>query len=124
MTAYFTAGACALVAAGLLLMAGANSASAKPRAYEGKWAPKLAQCRNPQDTLDAPWIVTRNGYNQFETHCTFSNVTGGGKLWRANVKCLVEGSVEADKFVMRVVGSQLRIAQSTPAGAYVLHRCR
>jgi hypothetical protein len=115
-----------LFAAATLAMAGAmapSDSSAQDRAYVGTWAAKRAQCRLGQDKQDAPLVLTRNGYDQHETHCKFSSVRAkGSNAWRARAKCSVEGDTQNHTFTLVVAGSSLTIRDGQ--GARVLRRCR
>ncbi len=115
-----------LLAAATLVMSGAlapGSGFAQDRAYVGTWAAKRAQCRLGQDKQDAPLVLTRNGYDQHETHCKFGSVRAQGKnTWRARAKCSVEGDTQSHSFTLVVAGSSLTIRDAR--GARVLRRCR
>jgi hypothetical protein len=112
-------------AAVVLAMAGAmapSGSSAQDRAYVGTWAAKRAQCRLGQDKEDAPLVLTRNGYDQHETHCKFASVRAQGKnAWRARAKCSVQGDAQSHTFTLTVAGSRLTIRDVQ--GARVLRRC-
>ena len=114
------------VFAAVTLMAAAmapSDSSAQDRDYVGIWAPKRAQCRLGQDKQDAPLVLTRNGYDQHETHCKFGSVRAQGKnTWRARAKCSVEGDTQSHSFTLVVAGSSLTIRDAR--GARVLRRCR
>jgi len=95
---------------------------ARDQAYVGTWAAKRAQCRLGQDNQDAPLIVTRNGYDQHETHCRFGSVRSRGKdSWRVRGKCSVQGDAQSHDFTFTVSGSRLTIRDKH--GARVLQRC-
>jgi hypothetical protein len=114
-----------VLAAATLAMAAAmtpSDGSAQDRAYVGTWAAKRAQCRLGQDKQDAPLVLVRNGYDQHETHCTFSSVRAQGEnTWRAPAKCSVEGDTQRHTFTLTVAGSRLTIRDGR--GARTLRRC-
>jgi hypothetical protein len=100
-----------------------SDSSAQGSAYAGTWAPKRAQCRLAQDKPDAPLVLTRDGYDQHETHCKFGSVRAHGKdTWRVRAKCSVQGDAQNHTFTLVVAGASLTIRDER--GARILRRCR
>jgi hypothetical protein len=113
-----------VLAAATLAMAGLapGESSAEDRTYMGTWAAKRAQCRLGQDRQDAPLVLTRNGYDQHETHCRFGSVRAQGKdTWRVPAKCSVQGDAQSHTFTFTVAGSRLTIRDRH--GVRALRRC-
>lgn len=94
----------AAMAVGLSLPA----AAANP-AYVGKWATSAKACKLPSDTLDAPVVMSRLAYNQFETHCDFKTLKKSGAAWKAKVVCLVEGAKEKDTMTITASATKMSI---------------
>jgi hypothetical protein len=112
---------CTAVLATVLLTANAAAVTAAP-AYVGTWGTDAAQCKLPQDTLDAPMIVKAKGYDQFETHCTFTSVRKMPGGWKVQSRCAVEGDKQKHTFVLKVAGDTLTMTEGKVART--LARCR
>lgn len=76
--------------------------------YVGFWASHPAQCDTPQESPDAPIMMTAGGYNQHETHCTFDKIERGapGEYTIAQ-SCIVDGARQRDTLNFKVVGDYL-----------------
>jgi hypothetical protein len=89
---------------------GISAAHAADAAYTGTWSADLAKCKVPQDQTEAPMIVTKNGYDQHEAHCTFKSVKEAGKgEWKVSGSCSVEGDRQAMDETFTVSGNTLSI---------------
>jgi hypothetical protein len=109
--------------AGAASLGSAGPAAARDPAYVGKWAKTKALCRRPSDTLDAPTVIKARSYDQFETHCEFTNVANQIFRWRAKVRCQVEGAVQTDTLTMSVAGKSLTYRWAQGGRAQKLVRC-
>ena len=65
----------ALSAFAVAAFASAPASAADP-AYVGTWASDLAQCKVPQERQEAPLVLSKDGYDQYETRCKFTSVEG------------------------------------------------
>jgi hypothetical protein len=99
------------------------SMAAKAPAFTGTWGTNTAQCANPQDVQDAPMIVTAAGYDQHETHCTFSNIKRRGLNWMMKASCSVEGDQQVEPLSLTVKGDRLTYRWGTGAPQKLV-RCR
>jgi hypothetical protein len=114
-----------MIAAALAFsLVGMSAASAKAPAYVGKWASKVSRCKLPEDTLDAPVVMTKRAYNQFETHCDFLSVKRLGGAWHAPVSCQVEGSIEKDKLTIWASSKALSLKWGIAKGRLNYVRCK
>ncbi len=102
------------------LVAGAPAHAEDP-AYVGTWASDLAQCKVPQERQEAPLELSKDGYDQYETHCRFSSVEGSGNEWKVSSDCTIEGSAQPYDFALTVSGSTLTVTDDT--GSRDLLRC-
>ncbi|MGI9522903.1 MAG: hypothetical protein ACR2PG_14790 [Hyphomicrobiaceae bacterium] len=93
-------------------------AQAGEPAYVGKWGKDAEQCKNGQEINNAPMLITRNGYNSHEVHCTFSSIKQSGKTWTMKTKRSVEGDQQTGKMTLSVAGETL-----TMDGTWKLQRC-
>lgn len=76
--------------------------------YVGFWASRPAQCDMPQESPDAPIMMTAGGYNQYETHCTFEKVQRGAPgEYKMVQSCIVDGAKQRDTLEFKVVGDYL-----------------
>jgi hypothetical protein len=99
------------------------SANGKDPAYVGTWASQPAQCKADQsDQEKAPLIMRRNGYDQHETHCTFSNIRAKGGTWTVRAACSVEGDKQTHALTLSVADNRLTMRDEH--GPRVLQRCR
>ncbi len=105
----------------LALLIGAAPARAGDD-FVGTWAYDLTQCKAAQDTADAPMIVTKSGYDQHETHCTFKSVEGTGPDWKVKAECTVEGDTQALDLALTVSGDTLTVGDE--GGTRDLLRCK
>lgn len=90
-------------------------ARAADPAYVGTWASDLAQCKVPQERQEAPLVLSKDGYDQYETHCTFKSVDGADGEWKVKSDCTVEGTAESYEFTLTVSGDTLTLTDDTGA---------
>lgn len=112
-----------LAALAALILAG--PARADDPAYVGTWASDLAQCKVGQDRQEAPLVLSKDGYDQHETHCTFKSAEaaeGGENEWKISADCTVEGSAQPYDFTLIVSGDTLTVTDEN--GARDLLLCR
>jgi hypothetical protein len=57
-------------------------AFAQSEPYVGKWAAKPDQCQVDQSLENAPLVVARRRFDQYETHCEFTSVRPERASWR------------------------------------------
>jgi hypothetical protein len=88
-------------------------AHADDPAYVGTWASDLAQCKVPQERQEAPLVLSKDGYDQYETHCRFTSVKGNGNEWKVTSECTIEGSAEPYDFALTVSGDTLTVTDDT-----------
>lgn len=103
-------------------LAAAAPAHAADPAYVGTWASDLAQCTVGQDRQEAPLVLSKDGYDQHETHCTFTSVAGGDGEWAVKSNCTIEGSAEPYDFTLTVSGDTLTVTDE--AGSRDLLLCK
>lgn len=96
-------------------MAASLPARAADPAYVGTWASDLAQCKVPQERQEAPLVLSKDGYDQYETHCTFKSVDGTDGEWKVKSDCTVEGAAEPYDFMLTVSGETLTLTDDTGA---------
>jgi hypothetical protein len=97
-------------------------ANGKNPAYVGTWASQTAQCRVDQSEQNAPLIMRRNGYDQHEAHCSFSNIRQKGATWTVRAACSVEGDKQTHSLTLSVADNRLTMRDEH--GPRVLQRCR
>jgi hypothetical protein len=85
------------------------SAPAQSPDYVGTWAEKTAQCRLGQDREDAPMVMKKSGYDEHETHCSFTSVRKRGASWAVAAKCSVDGDNQNIKMTLKRAGNRLEI---------------
>ena len=90
--------------------------------YVGTWALNVANCKVPQESLDAPLVIAKDRYDQHEVHCTFKSVTGKDGDHKVAGDCLVEGNQQAYDFTLTVSGDTLTFTDE--AGARDFLRCK
>ena len=112
--------AASLIALGML--AATASAAGKDFAFAGTWAANPAHCKNAQDVMDAPMLLTSKGYDQHEAHCTFSNVKAGKADWTAKATCSVEGDSQTMDIRLKLRGRQL-LFWTGRGRPWVLNQC-
>ena len=96
-------------------------AASKGPAYVGKWG-DAASCKLEQNEPEAPIVLKANGYDRYETHCTFSGLKKKGDTWTGKESCKVDGSTQRNKIVLKVSGDTLTIDEGP--GPRTLQRCR
>jgi len=93
-------------------LASASALAADP-AYVGTWASDLAQCKVPQERQEAPLVLSKDGYDQYETHCKFTSVEGADSDWKVKSDCTVEGNAQPYDFTLTVSGDTLTVTDET-----------
>lgn len=105
---------------GIVTALGTTAASAQ--SYVGTWAANPVQCAIDQSLQGAPMIVRRNGYDQHEAHCRFTNIRkSGAASWRVRARCTVEGDRQSHTFTISVNGPSMTIRDKR--GARSLGKC-
>ncbi|WP_295559177.1 hypothetical protein [uncultured Hyphomicrobium sp.] len=99
----------ALVVSSLAALAEGTAAPA----YVGTWASDLAQCKVGQDRQEAPLVLSKDGYDQYETHCKFTSVNGQDNEWKVKSECTIEGTAEPYEFALTVSGDTLTVTDDT-----------
>jgi hypothetical protein len=102
----------ALSAFAVAAFASAPASAADP-AYVGTWASDLAQCKVPQERQEAPLVLSKDGYDQYETHCKFTSVEGADSDWKVKSECTVEGTAQPYDFTLTVSGDTLTVTDET-----------
>ena len=97
---------------------GASAAEAAQPAYVGKWGKDPAQCQRGQEIMNAPMLITKNGYDSHEVHCQFSSIKKSGKTWTMKTSCSVEGDKQTGKMTLSVSGKYLIVD-----GRFKMQRC-
>jgi hypothetical protein len=117
------ASVCLAVAASLLSITfSAGQARADDPAFVGTWASDVAQCKAPQDSQEAPLVLSADGYDQHETHCKFKSADGADNTWKVASDCTIEGAAQPYDFTLTVSGDTLTVADDT--GARDLLKCK
>ncbi len=102
---------------GLAALAATLHVSAPARAadpaYVGTWASDLAQCKVAQERQEAPLVLSKDGYDQYETHCKFTSVEGTDNSWTVKSDCTVEGNAQPYDFTLVVSGDTLTVTDDT-----------
>jgi hypothetical protein len=101
------------VAAAMVSLAYAGaSGPAHAADYAGTWAADLANCKTPQDSTEAPLVLSSKGYDQHEAHCTFSGLkpSGAGE-WAGKAACRVEGDSQSFDVKLTVSGDTLTLTE-------------
>jgi hypothetical protein len=111
-----------LVLAALAAIAASAPARADDPAYVGTWASDLAQCKVGQERQEAPLVLSKDGYDQYETHCKFKSVEPADDAWKVKSDCTVEGSAEPYDFTLTVSGDTLTVTDD--AGSRDLLMCK
>lgn len=104
------------------LFATISSASAADPSYIGTWATDLAQCKVGQERQEAPLVLSKDGYDQHETHCKFKSVDGADGEFKVTSDCTVEGNAQPYDFTLTVSGDTLTVTDET--GSRDLLRCK
>ena len=99
-------------------------AQAADPTYVGTWGIDAAQCKVPQEQEGAPMIITANGYDQHEAHCTFTSAKTEGLLSIIAADCSVEGDSQNVSLELEVTGDVLILGRSTTKAARKLVRCK
>lgn len=97
------------------LFATVSSAGAADPSYVGTWATDLAQCKVGQERQEAPLVLSKDGYDQYETHCKFKSVDGADGEFKVTSDCTVEGNAQPYDFTLTVSGDTLTVTDDTGA---------
>jgi len=103
-------------------LAAGTAARADDPVFVGTWATDLAQCKVGQDRQEAPLVLSKDGYDQYETHCKFKSVDFKDGEWTIASDCTVEGSAEPYNFKLTLSGDTLTVTDD--AGARDLLACK
>ncbi|HYD15708.1 MAG TPA: hypothetical protein VEA77_04850 [Hyphomicrobium sp.] len=103
-------------------IAATHPANAADPAYVGTWASDVAQCKVDQSRQEAPLVLSKDGYDQHETHCKFKSVDESDGQWNVKSDCTVEGSAQPYDFTLTVSGDTLTVADE--AGSRDLLICK
>ena len=106
----------------LILIAAALPARAGDVPYAGTWGVDAEHCKVAQDQVGAPYIFTKNGYDQHEAHCTFKTVNRDGDAFKFTYGCMVEGDMQSDDTVITISGDTLMWDDGSVAPS--LMRCK
>ena len=114
------AAASVLLLGAVVLVPRPAAAKAGPN-YVGTWASQPAQCSVGQELENAPLVMTRNGYDQHEAHCTFTRIANAGpNSWSVEGACSVEGNAQTMRLNLAVSADRLTIG---PAPVTTRVRC-
>ena len=107
----------------LAVLAGATLTSVTPTyagqpAYVGKWGKDAAHCKSGQEIMNAPMLISKNGYDSHEVHCKFTSSKKSGNTWTMKTKCFVEGDQQTGSLKLAIKGKSLIVD-----GSHKLKRC-
>jgi len=111
--AAIAAAATALLATGFVAavsVAMASAADAPP--FIGTWSLDPADCSAGQESENAPLVITKERYDQHESHCAFKSVENENGDWKIAADCTVEGSSIPYDFTLTVSGDTLTFADT------------
>lgn len=111
--AAIAAAAIALLATGFVpavSVATASAADAPP--FIGTWSLDPADCSAGQESENAPLVITKERYDQHESHCAFKSVENENGDWKIAADCTVEGSSIPYDFTLTVSGDTLTFADT------------
>ena len=100
----------AAVAIGVLFSVA--SASAADQDFTGTWSLDPANCSAGQENQNAPLVMTKERYDQHESHCAFKSVEGGNGEWKIAAECTVEGGQMPYDFSLTLSGDTLTFTDS------------
>jgi hypothetical protein len=78
----------------------------------GTWSLDPANCKAGQESENAPLVITREGYDQHESHCTFKSVEAKDGDTNITSECMVEGGAMPYDFTLTVSGDTLTFTDS------------
>ena len=114
----------AIAAAALAVTFAATTAEAKAPLYVGKWATTAAECQLPPSNINAPIVLARRTFDQFETHCALSNILGAKNVWTAKTRCVTNGAVSRPRLTLWATAKALSLKWSDQHGRDNNVRCR
>src|SRR5262249_1966489 len=100
----------------------AGSARAEDPGFVGTWSLDPNYCSAGQESENAPLVITKERYDQHESHCAFKSVEGKDGDWKIASDCTVEGSPTPYDFQLTVSGDPLPFTDS--GGARDFLRCK
>jgi hypothetical protein len=80
--------------------------------FIGTWSLDPANCAAGQESENAPLVITRERYDQHESHCTFKSVETKDGDTRITSECTVEGGAMPYDFTLTVSGDTLTFTDS------------
>jgi hypothetical protein len=96
---------------GIVLIGDAPTWEEVAPVFIGTWAVTASQCALPQESENAPYIFTADGFDQHEAHCDFSSIVPMTENeFRVGATCTVEGDEQRTAFDLTRAGDTLRIA--------------
>ena len=95
----------ATVAVAAAFLATACVASEPP--FVGTWSLDPVDCSAGQESENAPLVITKERYDQHESHCAFRSVEDENGDWKIAAGCTVEGSSIPYDFTLTVSGDTL-----------------
>ena len=75
--------------------------------FTGTWSLDPVDCSAGQESEKAPLVITKDRYDQHESHCAFKSVKNENGDWRIAADCTVEGSSIPYDFTLTVSGDTL-----------------
>jgi hypothetical protein len=105
------------VLAGAFLKSATMAMAGQP-AYVGKWGKDAAHCKSGQEIMNAPMLISKNGYDSHEVHCKFTSTKKSGSTWTMKTKCSVEGDQQTGSLKLAIKGNSLIVD-----GSHKLQRC-
>jgi len=101
------AGAAALLAT---VFVAASAADEPP--FVGTWSLDPVDCSAGQESENAPLVITKERYDQHESHCAFKSVEYENGDWKIAADCTVEGSSIPYDFKLTISGDTLTFADT------------
>jgi len=95
----------AAAAVAIALLATASQAEGPP--FVGTWSLDPTDCSAGQESQNAPLVITKERYDQHESHCAFKSVENKNGDWKIASDCTVEGSALPYDFTLTVSGDTL-----------------
>lgn len=96
----------------ILALVGTGTARADDPPFVGTWSLDPAHCGAGQESENAPLVVTKERYDQHESHCSFKSVEERDGDWKIASECTVEGSATPYDFMLTVSGDTLTFTDS------------
>lgn len=78
--------------------------------FVGRWARRLDDCGIDQSREDAPLELHADGFDQYETHCSFDNLREREPgLFESRMHCSVQGDAQEGVIEFRLQGDGLTL---------------